>query len=179
MCVGAFLTVPILIIMETEAAFFSSFHLVFNNFTKFLLIPILVSLSRPADLQTPYRPCSNFLKKQNHLIVWGNIIISSAALAATVIFFRSTSEYVRNTRRADVNSGWTSHAHLVACQLLYFSLQPVIMIVGVYEGSPWKQPLYKNVVLFIVFLLNLAFQVAYYFIQPQLLSFFDVPSISY
>lgn len=78
-----------------------------------------------------------------------------------------------------MNSGWTSNTPLVACQLLYFSLQPVIMIVGVYEGSPWKQPLYKNVALFMVFLLNLAFQVAYYFIQPQLASFFDVPSISY
>jgi magnesium-transporting ATPase (P-type) len=113
-CIGAFLTIPIIIIMETEASFFSSFQLIFNNFTKSLIIPILLALSRPAAEQVPYKPASNFLKKQNQLIVWGSIIISTLAFSATIIYMRGTSEYIKNTTRADVNSGWTSNDYLVA-----------------------------------------------------------------
>jgi hypothetical protein len=132
MSIGAFLTVPIIIIMETEASFFSSFQLVFNNFSKFLLVPILIALSRPAPSQTPYKPASNFLKKQSQLVIWGNIIISTLGFAATCIFMRERSEYVTNTARADVSSGWTSNDTLVASEFLYFSLQPVIMIMALY-----------------------------------------------
>jgi magnesium-transporting ATPase (P-type) len=91
MCIGAFLMIPTIIIMEIEASFFSSTQLVFDNFTKFLIFPILLALSRPAASQTPHKPASNFLNRQNQLIVWGNIIISSLAIGATYLYFRSTS----------------------------------------------------------------------------------------
>lgn len=48
MSVNSFLMIPMIIIMETEASFFSSTQLIFDNFTKFLLFPILLALSRPA-----------------------------------------------------------------------------------------------------------------------------------
>lgn len=60
--IGGFLSVPLLIIMETEAAFFSSFQLIFGNLSKYLLFNILLALSKPAAKPTIYKPCSNFLK---------------------------------------------------------------------------------------------------------------------
>jgi hypothetical protein len=106
-------------------------------------------------------------------------VISTLAIAATVLYFRQTGEYIYNTAYADINSGWTSNDYLVASEFLYFSLQPVVVILCLYESTPWKEPLYRNVPLIIVTLLNLVFQIGYYFIQPQLSSFFEVPAISY
>lgn len=78
-----------------------------------------------------------------------------------------------------MNSGWASNDYLVASEYLYYSLQPVVIIACLYESTPWKDPLYRNIPLFIVFLLNFAFQTGYYFLQPQLADFFGLPAISY
>lgn len=178
MCVGGLLTVPTLIVMETEAAFYSTFQLIFNNFTKYLVFPILLALSRPAAEPTPHKPASNFLKKQNQLVFWGNVLLSTLAIAATLVYYRSTGEYVRNYSKATVDSGWASSNSLVASQFLYYSLQPVILVFCVYEGAPWKEPLYCNVLLLVVVLLNLVFQIGCYFFQPLAAGFFGLPAIS-
>lgn len=178
MCVGGLLTVPCIIVMETEAAFYSTFQLIFDNFTKYLLFPILLALSRPAPEPTPHKPASNFLRRQNQLVFWGNVAISTLAIAATLIYYRSTGEYVFNYSKATVDSGWASSNSLVASQFLYYSLQPVILVFCVYEGAPWKEPLYCNLPLLIALLLNLAFQIGCYFFQAPAASFFSLPVIS-
>lgn len=178
MCVGGLLTVPCLIVMETEAAFYSTFQLIFDNFTKYLLFPVLLALSRPAATPTPHRPSSNFLQRQNQLVFWGNVAISTLAIAAALLYYRSTPEYVRNYSKATVDSGWASSNSLVASQFLYYSLQPVILVFCVYESAPWKEPIYCNVLLLIALLLNLVFQIGCYFFQAPAAAFFSLPVIS-
>lgn len=89
--INGLLSVPTIILMETQASFFSSFQLAFTNFTKNLIFPVLIALSRPAAGQTTFSPCSNFLRKQNQLEFWGNVLVSTSAIAATALFYRTSS----------------------------------------------------------------------------------------
>ena len=59
--IAAYLTAGILIIMETEAVFFSPFQLIFGNITKYIIFNLLLALSRPNPEPTPYKPCANFM----------------------------------------------------------------------------------------------------------------------
>ena len=63
-------------------------------------------LSRPALKPTKHRPCSNFMKTENQLSHWGNVVIGTLAFAAVVWYYRRTDEYVWNTQVATLDSGW-------------------------------------------------------------------------
>jgi hypothetical protein len=51
-----------MIIMETEAVFFSPFQLIFVNLTKYIIFPGLLAMGRPSERQTTHKPSSNFLR---------------------------------------------------------------------------------------------------------------------
>ena len=58
----SFLSVVLIVIMATEAAFFSPVQLLYIGLTKSILFSTALALSRPAEHQTIHTPSSNFLR---------------------------------------------------------------------------------------------------------------------
>jgi cation-transporting P-type ATPase 13A2 len=176
--ITSFLSVPIIVIMETEAVFFSSFQLIFTNLTKYIIFPVLLAMSRPSDKQTLHRPSSNFLHLENLLMFWGNVVIGTMAILAIMIYYRAQPEYVWNTSTATLDSGWTFQASMVTSQYVFNNLYPIALVWAVYVADPWKESICKNYLLFISILLNLGTSVALSFLIPQLASLFTFTDMS-
>jgi hypothetical protein len=111
--ITSFVSVPLLIIMETEGAFFSSFQLIFGNLTKYIILNILLALTKPSTFQTVYKTCSNFLQLENQLAYWGNVILGAMGHLAIMIYYRSTPEYQWNVSKITIDSGWATNTSIV------------------------------------------------------------------
>lgn len=177
--ITSFVSVPLLIIMETEGTYFSSFQLIFGNLTKYIILNILLALTRPAEIQTIYKACSNFLQIENQLVYWGNVILGSLGHIATMIYYRSTPEYQWNSTKITLDSGWATKTSLVASQYMFYTIHPIVLVIAIYMGEPFKQPLHKNFLLFIVIIGNIVFTMLLFGIYPQLQGFFGFVDISY
>ena len=84
------------VIMISDVTFFSSAALLFFSFTSTLLFPVLFTLSRPSDEPTIYTPEGNFMSLHNHLVYWGNMIISSLGVIAGYFYYYYTDEFEPN-----------------------------------------------------------------------------------
>jgi hypothetical protein len=83
-------------------------------------------------------------------------------------YFIQTDVYQPNPQPV-ANESWYTLTYITTCNFLMI-LQPfVIYAVFFYIGYPWKQPLYKNYILFILILLNVAATTVLYFITKYLI----------
>ena len=166
--ITSFVSVPLLIIMETEGAYFSSFQLIFGNITKYIVLNILLALSKPTTYQTIYKSCSNFLKLENVLVFWGNAILGALGHLAIMIYYRTDPEYHWNYSKITINSGWVTQTSLVPAQYFFYSVHPIVLIFSIYLGEPFKESLHKNCLLISVLILNIAFTILMFGIFPHL-----------
>ena len=84
------------VIMIADTTYFSTAQLMYFSFTTTLIIPVILSLSRPSRKPTPYTPEGNFMCLHNHLIFWGNFLIPFLGLLGAYLFFYNTEEYEPN-----------------------------------------------------------------------------------
>lgn len=167
--ITSFISVPFLIIMETEGAFYSPFQLIFGNITKYIILNILLALSRPSMNRTVYKSSANFLKFEHQLCFWGNVILGTLGHIAIMIYSRTRSQYIENSSHITTSTGWVSDCTLVSVQHFWYSVHPIILIFGIYQSDPFKLPIYKNVLLFVVLLINIAFIAAHFSLYHYLL----------
>lgn len=165
--------------METEGAYFSSFQLIFGNITKYIVLNILLALSKPTTYQTIYKSCSNFLKLENTLVFWGNAILGALGHIAIMIYYRTAPEYRWNYSKITINSGWVTQTSIVPAQYFFYTIHPIVLIFSIYLGEPFKESLHKNCLLITVLILNIAFTILMFGIFPHLKEFFGFYHISY
>ena len=165
--ITSFQNIPTIIMMETEAVFFSPIQLLFG-LTKYIIFPVVLALSRPAEKQTVHKPSSNFLRLQNMLIFWGNSIIGAVAIVVIMVYYRGQSEYIWNTKTATVSSGWQYTSSMATSQFFFYNLYPIGLCYALYVSTPWKERFYKNYLLLIAVLINLVSRIAISFLVPQL-----------
>lgn len=165
--------------METEGAYFSSFQLIFGNMTKYIILNILLALTKPTQFQTVYKACSNFLQLENQLVYWGNVILGTLGHLAIMIYYRTTPEYQWNHSKVTIDSGWYTQTSLVPAQYMFYTIHPIVLVFAIYLGEPFKQPIHKNFLLFIVLICNIIFTMLLFGIYPELRTFFGFVDISY
>ena len=136
--IAAYLTAGILIIMETEAVFFSPFQLIFGNITKYIIFNLLLALSKPVSEPTPYKPCANFMSTEHQLVFWGNVAIAMAGHAGLVVYHRGRPDYVANNNFATIDSGWTFESSLVSSQYFLYSAHAIVLVFSLHGSSPFK-----------------------------------------
>lgn len=90
-----------------------------------------------------------------------------------MMYYRSQEEYVWNYSKVTVDSGYTFQTSLATCQYVLYNFFPSFIVIGLYISSPWKEPIYRNYLLFIVILVNLATTGALAFLMPTLKDFFS------
>lgn len=116
---------------------------------------------------------------ENQLAHWGNVVIGTLGYAGIVLYYRSTDEYVWNNKVATLDTGWYYQDSLVTSTYLYNHFNPIALVFCLYESSPWKEPFYKNYLLFIVFLINIAVTLSLNFLVPQLQNLLSFADMSY
>lgn len=88
---AAFFNLLSSIILITDSTYYSSITLMYLNFTSILIFPLAFTFSRPAEEPTEFVPDSNFMGLHNHLMYWGNVVISSCSIIAGYFYFYFTS----------------------------------------------------------------------------------------
>lgn len=135
-----------------------------------------MSVSGPAKKLQAKRVKDNYMNWSNQLGTWGTIIILNSTLIICYYFLTLSSEYVPNPNpKWDIITGFNYECQLVT---VVFLVQCVIICCTewiVYQGSPFKEPIYHNRVLAIGLFVNfVAFTVYFFIIDPSGLKFLDL-----
>jgi hypothetical protein len=94
----------------------------------------LLALSKPSERQTVYKSSANFLKIENQLVYWGNVILGSLGHIAIMIYYRTAPEYQWNHSKITMDSGWTTQTSLAPAQYLFYNVHPLALVFGLYLG---------------------------------------------
>ena len=68
----------------------------YSYFLSSITITILLTVSRPAEDMCKYFNTSNFMGLEHHLVYWGNMVIFSAGMALSYLYYSNTSDFVPN-----------------------------------------------------------------------------------
>lgn len=85
------------VLLLGDGTFFSDTQLMYLNLSKLIIINLAIPLARAIPHTTKYKPQSNFLGLENHLVFWGNVLIYSAGYVAAYVYGKEFSgEYIPN-----------------------------------------------------------------------------------
>ena len=165
------------IVLTSDASSLSSLQYMYSYFLSSITITILLTVSRPAEDMCKYFNTSNFMGLENHLVYWGNMVIFSAGMALSYLYYSKTSDFVPNpTPSITFQNGYN---HTTKSSTIVFLCQNIINIflgVHIYRSGPWKEPFYKNKAFTIVVVVNILLLIPMYF-TTKYLSFMDVQPI--
>ena len=69
----------------------------YYNFTSLLLYCLVLPLSNPSPKPTPYTPNSSIITLYGHLVIWGNVFLSTITMIICFIFYQTTEDFHDNT----------------------------------------------------------------------------------
>lgn len=91
-----FLSIVNTVILTEDCSYFTTYQLLYKNFVNTLLITLFFGTCRPLTKLKKFIPNSNFLDLENHLVFWGNLIITTLGLAVCYIYYSNTDDFVPN-----------------------------------------------------------------------------------
>ena len=104
----------------------------------------------------------------NNLRVWGSLIISTAGLCLGYLYISSDSNFVVNPNpvvpQPDGKFKWNPFTYSATAVFLMVLVPFTMYGLYFYISRPWKQKIYKNIYLFVIFLLNVGGTIAQFFI---------------
>lgn len=172
-----FMEISAAILLTTDASGATSIQIIYKNFLTTLFITLFFALSRPIKKLTKNLPNSNFMGLENHLVFWLSCLIFIAGQVSSYFFYYNSPDFVPNPQHsATFSSGFNglckSSTINFLMSVLFYSSLPLF----VYRSSPWKEPIYKNIPLISLVLINIFLIIPIYFFTSQL-SFLDLQPI--
>jgi hypothetical protein len=102
---------------------------------------------------------------ENHLVYIGNTVIFSAGIIAGYYYFYCTDEYVSNPDKiVSFLKGFEANTKSTTIVFLMMNVAFILTPAILHRNSPWKQPLYKNLWLLILTILNMIIIIAIFFL---------------
>ena len=131
---------PLVVLLLGEGTFFGDTQLLYLNLSKLIIINLAIPLSRAQPLPTKFKPQSNFLGLENHLVFWGNVLIFSGGYIAAYIYGRYFSnEFLQNPKpEVTFNSGYFSITYSTTILFICYNIQPPTMVLFLYKSKPWR-----------------------------------------
>ena len=80
----------ITVVFVTNAADHSPNARFYYNCTSLFMYPLIISLSKPSKIQTPYTPLTSYMNVYSHLVIWGNIFVLTLPIILSYIYWRSS-----------------------------------------------------------------------------------------
>lgn len=145
------------------------------NFFMITTLPIISAFSKP-DPNRPLTPRSvqdNFFGLENHLLTWGNILILASGLLGGFFYTTGRSDYITNSDPFYIfGVGYHPDCQLVTSMFLLMGIPLATTSVLVYKSHPWKNTIYKNIVLTIVIIVNIIIMIVFYAANNQIAGLF-------
>lgn len=92
-----FTSIVVTLILSTDASYFTSIQLIYKSFLNTLIITLFFGMTKPAKQMTKYLNNSNLVDLENHLVYWVTIIIYSAGLIASYVYYVNSGSFTPNT----------------------------------------------------------------------------------
>ena len=102
--------------------------------------------------------------KENHLVYWGNSIISIIGMILAYEYYYYSSDFTPNPiTKVTFKDGWNgvnkSSTVLFLISVLYYISLSFLL----YRGSPWKKPIYRNILMTLLIVLNIVLIIVIFF----------------
>ena len=177
---GSYIRVVAAVLLITDTSYLSSNQLLFINFPSLVAISIVKGIAPPKEEPTPYKPDTNFMGIINQLRFWGNVILYSGAIIAGYLYYVNSGYFVVNPKPiATEEDGFFSINQSNTVIFLMLLIIQVFLAYSLYNSAPWKVPIYRNVLEFLLIVLNLAAGVAFFYLTEQLGGSFQTVPIDY
>jgi hypothetical protein len=140
---------------------------------------LFFALSRPVKQLSKFLPNSNFMGVENHLVFWSScLILSAGQVGAYYYYYNNSGDFVANPKpSATFSDGWNGVCKSTTVNFLIIVLEYTLLPVMIYRSSPWKEPIYQNVALTVLIIINIALIVPIFF-ETASLSFLDLQPIA-
>jgi hypothetical protein len=93
-------------------------------------------------------------------------------------YYYNTSDFVPNPNTAiTFADGWSGLCKSSTVNFLITTLQFTFLPIFIHRSSPWKEPIYKNIALSVLILINIALIIPIYLFTPYF-SFLDLQNIN-
>ncbi len=116
---------------------------------------------------------------KNHLVYWGNVIIPSLSIICGYFYFRMRDDFVFNPVPRLTPEGFYTLCQTTTIVFLLVQVPFALNIFFLYNnGHKFKEPFYKNYVLSIIVLVNLAADIFFFFKTESLKGFLGLVPIT-
>lgn len=140
------------VLCSTEATLMGMEESLFMNFSMITPLPIIAAFSKPnpdKKLSRHYVQ-DNFIGLENQLLTWGNIIIIYLGVICGFFYIRNHPHYIPNPKpHHRLIEGYNAECQLVTAIFLMLSVPIAASAILIYKSDPWKNPIYRNIVLMI------------------------------
>ena len=115
----------------------------------------------------------------NHLVYWGNMIISTLGVVAGYFYYIYTDEYEPNEKpEATVLNGFNSKTHTATIIFLMVLLPFNFNALFIYSSTPWKERFFGNFLFSFMLILNISIAGLFFFITRLIAKTFELEPIS-
>jgi hypothetical protein len=174
-----FLYLPTLLILLLDITTIAPMHEIYRNFLCILPITGVFGFSRHSKKLSKFLPNSNFMGVENQLIFWTNCAIASIAQYIVYLYYFKSSDFVPNPKPyATFVDGWNFICKSSSVFFLVNTVQATLMPFSTYRSLPWKEKIYKNILMTILIILN-SIGISIIFFETQYLSFIQLEPIGH
>lgn len=164
----SFLKIIASILMAVDCSYYNANMVLFYNFAHSIWLAVFLGLSSALPDQCKERPKTSLMSLRSHIVYWVNIIIPTGGLVAAYYYFRTLSEFTTNPGiNASVNI-YSPTTYTATVVFLIINIPLIFNVVVMYTGKPFKEPIYKNVVVMIFLIGSSAPSIAFFFVTSQL-----------
>ena len=152
-----FTSITLTLLMSTDSSYFTSIQLIYKNFLSTLIITLFLGMTRPAKQMCRYLNNSNLLDLENHLVYWGTMILYGVGLVGSYVYFTNSGDFVANTEHKSIKfpDGWYGETQSSTVNFITSIITFALLPIAIYRSSPWKLPIWTNLPVTIVVIVNI------------------------
>lgn len=113
------------------------------------------------------------------MVFWASCFILSAGQIGAYYYYYKSSDYEPNPKPyATFSDGWNGLNKSATINFLIEVLEYTLLPIIIFRSSPWKEPIYQNIPLLVLIIINIVLIVPIFF-ETANLSFLDLLPIAH
>lgn len=151
-----FTSIVVTLILSTDASYFTSIQLIYKSFLNTLIITLFFGMTKPAKQMTKYLNNSNLVDLENHLVYWVSMILYSAGLIGSYVYYVNSGSFTPNTNvEIRFPKGWFGETESSTVNFITSNILYIFLPFAIYRSDPWKLPIWTNKPVTIIIIVNI------------------------
>jgi cation-transporting ATPase 13A3/4/5 len=140
-----FTSIVVTLILSTDASYFTSMQLIYKSFLNTLIITLFFGVTQPAKRMTKYLNNSNLVDLENHLVYWLTMVVYSAGLVASYVYYTRSDDFSPNpSPEIRFPEGWNGDTKSSTVNFITSNILYIFLPFAIYRSEPWKLPIWTN-----------------------------------